>query len=275
MERLPFELMDNIFDLVSIPDVCSLCLLNHDWNRIASERLYRAPKIHNKKQLELFTTIHEKLQRHIQVLDLVPVHQYLTKDHLSQLEHVNNLRYLNLSKGAHISPDTILTLIKNNVFQLNTLLLANCTLTMDILRVIGEANHHQLKYLDLSNTMIKPCISIDSFHHLETMITSPMSSSQLIDLNLSYCAWVNSQTIENVASGLPQLQHITLRWCNQVKVDSIQALVRRLSKLHTIDLREIDSIETAEQLGFIILDHASSLKRILFTCKRTTIQVEL
>lgn len=271
MERLPFELMDKIFGLLSIEDICSFCLLNHDWNLVASSRLYRYPFLQSEKALQLFAVnITERLQKYIQVFDLTHVHQYTTDLIMSPLlDHATNLRHLDLSKCSNLSPNAILLLIQNNLQHLNTLSLANCILSTDILHYIGKATHSQLKFLDLSNTMIKPCASIDSSNHLDMMITSPSSSSKLVHLNLSYCAWVNSQTIENIANGLPHLEHVILQWCNQVKLKALHAMIQQLNNLKSIDLRHIDSIESKEQASGII-SHATSLEKILFTCKRAT-----
>lgn len=269
MERLPFELMDKIFSLLSTQDICSFCFLNHHWHLVASARLYRYPILQSEKTLQLFTeNTTEKQQKYIQVLDLTHVHQYVNDRIMSPLlDHVTNLRHLQLSKCSNLTPNTILLLIQNNLQHLSTLSLANCTLSTDILHYIGKANHSQLKFLDLSNTMIKPCTSIDSSNHLDMMITSPSSSSKLVHLNLSYCAWVDSQTVENIANGLPHLEHLILQWCNQVQVKALHTTVQQLNNLKSIDIQHIDSIESKEQ-ACGIFSHAASLKKVLFTCKR-------
>lgn len=275
MEYLPLELHNKIFDLLSIRDMCSLSELNQHWNRVASERLYRYPTLKNERALKLFTLITKQSQTYIQILDLSIVHQFITDNTLLPLSnHVTQLRHLDLSKSSRVSPCIILQFIQNNLNNLNTLLLANCTLSMDILKCIGKANHRRLKYLDLSNTMIKPCTSIDSSNHLDTMIISPTSLSQLIHLDLSYCGWVNHQTIENIANGLPQLEHIILQWCNQVKPTSIHIMVKRLVRLTCVDVRHIDSIENTDQVRNIVC-HSNSLKKVLFTCKRINAQIML
>jgi hypothetical protein len=275
MNRLPFELTDKIFDLLSATDISTLSLLNQHWHKIASSKLYRYPLIKNEKKLALFVKVSEKSQSYIQVLDLTSVHQYITDKQLSPLtKHVKNLKQLNLSKCIDLSPNIILSIIQINVYSLNALSLGNCTLTKDILHYIGKANQNRLKLLDLSNTMIKPCISIDSPNHLETMLLSPFSLSQLTHLDLSYCAWVDSQTVENISCGLPQLRDIVLQWCNQVKSKSIHTMVKRLTHLNSIDIRHIDAVTSIEH-AFGIMDHAVSLKKISFTssCKRTTAQI--
>lgn len=275
MNRLPFELTDKIFDLLSRKDICSLCLLNSYWHTIGSIKLYRYPLIQTEKELLLFKNISEKSQSYIQVLDFAPVHQHITDLIISPLlGHINNLKHLNLSKCIDLSPTTILPLIQNSAKYLDTLILADCTLSTEILRCIGEAIHYKLKKLNLSNTMIKPCIAIDTFNQLETMITLPRSSSQLIHLDLSYCAWVNSQTVENIAYGLPRLDHIILQWCNQVKPISIYVMVGKLGHLKSIDVRHIDSIGSTEQ-ALNIIDQTVSLKELLFTYKRTTAKILL
>lgn len=276
MNRLPFELTDKVFDLLPTSDICTLCSLNHDWNTIATIKLYRYPLLKTGKALALFvqqTT--EKSQNYIQVLDLTPVHQHVTDTCLSSLS-VKYLKHLNLSKCIDLSPTTILSVIHHNVDHLITLSLANCTLTSAILHNIGRANQQGLKRLDLSNTMIKPCISIDSPNHLETMLLEPFSDCQLTHLDLSYCTWVNSRTVENISFGLVKLEHLGLQWCNQVKLKSMHALAKRLKKLKSLDARHMDSIASMQD-AFGIMSYSRSLKKISFTssCKRTTAQIEL
>ncbi|KAI9262951.1 hypothetical protein EDC94DRAFT_584369 [Helicostylum pulchrum] len=268
MNRLPFELIENILSLLSTKDVCSLSLLNQHWNTIGSMKLYCRPSIQNEKKLILFTKISKKVQSYIRVLDFSSVHPFITNLRLSPLlQNSKNIKHLNLSKCIHLSPSNILELIKSNLRNLDTLILADCTLSMDILGCIGQANHYRLKILNLSNTMIKPCTAIDTCNHLEAMITSPFLSSQLIYLDLSYCSWVNSQTVENIAHGLPRLESIVLQWCNKVKPKSFKILIKNLKHLKSIDLRHIDSIGNSEQI-FSMIENATPLKKILFTHKR-------
>ncbi|KAI7890580.1 uncharacterized protein EV154DRAFT_246512 [Mucor mucedo] len=275
MNRLPFELTDKIFDLLSRNDICSLCQVNTYWHNIGSIKLYRYPIIQTRTQLNLFINISKKSKSHIRVLDFASVHQHTTDSILlSLLQHITNLNHINLSKCTGLSPTTILMSIHNNLESLNTLILADCTLTTDILTCIGKAIHYNLKKLNLSNTMIKPCVSIDTFNQLETMFTLPCSSSQLSYLDISYCAWVNNQTLENIAHGLPKLDHLLLQWCNQVKPISIHFLAEKLEHLKSIDLRHIDLIGSKEQ-ALDIIYHTASLKEILFTHKRTTAQILL
>lgn len=275
MNRLPFELSDKILDLVSRVDICSLCQVNSYWHNIGSIKLYRYPLIQTKKQLDLIINISKKSKSHIRILDLAPVHQYITDLILSSLlQHTTNLTQINLSKCTDLSPAAILMSIQNHAESLNTLILTDCTLTTDILSWIGKAIHFKLKKLNLSNTMIKPCVAIDTFNQLEMMFTLPCSSSQLNYLDLSYCAWVNSQTVENIAQGLPKLDHILLQWCNQIKPISIHFMAEKLEHLKSIDLRHIDLIGSREQ-ALDIIEHTASLKEILFTHKRTSTKILL
>lgn len=275
MNHLPFELTDKILDLVSRKDVCSICQVNSYWHTIGSIKLYRHPLIQTEKELVLFKNISQKSQSYIRILDFAPVYQHTTDLIVSPLlKHAKHLNHIDLSKCVDLSPITILTLIQNNTKYLNTLVLASCTLSTDILSCIGEAIHLKLEKLNISNTMIKPCVAVDTFNQLETMLTLPRSSSKLKYLDLSYCAWVNSQTIENIAHGLPKLDHIILQWCNQVKPVSIHSMVEKLGHLKSIDLRHIDLIGSREQ-ALDIIDHTSSLKELLFTYKRTTTQILL
>ncbi|KAI9269555.1 hypothetical protein EDC94DRAFT_373702 [Helicostylum pulchrum] len=273
MNCLPFELIEKIIDLLSTKDVCSLSLLSQYWNTIGSMKLYCHPSIQNEKKLILFTNISKKMQSYIRVLDFSSVHPFITNLMISPLlQNSKNIKHLNLSKCIHLSPSNILELIKNNLHNLDTLILADCTLSTDILDCIGQANHCKLKILNLNNTMIKPCTAIDTCNHLEAMITWPFLSSQLIYLDLSYCSWVNSQTVENIAHGLPRLENIVLQWCNKVKPKSFKIMIKNLKHLKSIDLRHIDSIANSEQI-FSMIENATSLKKILFTHKRVAAQI--
>lgn len=273
MDRLPFELIEKILGLLSTKDVCSLSLLNQHWNTIGSMKLYCHPIIQNEKKLILFTKISRKVQSYIRVLDFSLVHPFITSLTISPLvQNSKNIKHIDLSKCIRLSPNDILKLLKNNLHNLDTLILADCILSTDILDCIGQANHHKLKILNLSNTMIKPCTAIDTCNHLEAMITWPFLSSQLIYLDLSYCSWVNSQTVENIAHGLPRLESIILQWCNKVKPKSFKILIKNLKHLKSIDLRHIESIANSDEI-FGMMENATSLKKILFTHKRVTAQI--
>lgn len=276
MDRLPQELIEKILDLLSPRDICSFSQVNQDWHINGSMKLYYYPRIQNEKKLALFTTkITKTSQSYIRVLDFKNVQTYVT-DHviLPLLNNVCHLRHLDLSKCTNVSPNLLFQLVKNNMNQLDTLILADCILSTDILECIGKSNQSKLNILNLSNTMIKPCAAIDSCHPLESIINGKGSCSQLAYLDLSYCAWVNSQTVENIAIGLPQLEVIVLQWCNKVKPRSFKVLVSCLKYLKSIDLRHIDSVANEKDI-FEMVEEAKSLKKILFTCKRLTTQIML
>jgi hypothetical protein len=267
MNHLPLEIVNQIFDHVSSKDVCTICHLNSAWNVLGSQRLYKRPKIRTPDQFKKFITINQELQSYVQELDLSEVSRHVTDLSLTSFAHLSRLRCVNLSNCMQLSPKTIYQIIDKSLSTLNILLLANCKLSTDILSLIGLASHIRLMTLDLSNTMISPCISIDSAHHLDTMLTGPTESSQILYLDLSFCSWVERQTIKNISRALPKLRHIVLQWCNKLKLETILDLTRHLPHLDTVDIRNIDNIELMEQANEI-LDSSCSLKKIYFTNKR-------
>lgn len=273
MEKLPFELSIKVFNLLSTKDICEAACVDQYWNVIASSVLYRYPALNTIHQLYAFTQISEKAQSYVHYLDFTRIHEYATDKLFFHWQNLTNLKHLNLSKCTHLAPAAIFPLIQSNAYQLHTLLLANCTISNDILHWIGIATHHHLKFLDLSNTMIKPCASIDTANHLESMFdTTTIIKANLRHLDLSYCAWVNGQTVENIARSLPKLEYIILQWCNQIKLKSIGILVQKLGSLDTIDIRHIETIANTTQ-AFEIMDNAISLKKILFTYKTVSTEI--
>lgn len=273
MERLPLEITIKILDFLSTQELCLAAQIDPYWNMAVSSRLYKYPIIKTKKQLSDFTRISKSSQMYIQAWDAIYIHEHLFDKHFQSLPHLNNLNYINLSKCTHLSPAAILPLVKSSIYNLHTLILANCTLSNDILVWIGEATRHRLKYLDLSNTMIKPCVSIDTANHLDSMFDSLNTTApQLQHLNLSYCAWVNGQTIRNIAIGLPKLEKLVLQWCSQLSHKSIDFMVQQLVNLTTIDIRYVETIGSSEQ-AIQILERAVSLKKVLFTYRTISTEV--
>ncbi|KAI9483707.1 MAG: hypothetical protein EXX96DRAFT_537020 [Benjaminiella poitrasii] len=196
-----------------------------------------------------------KNQSYIQYLDLSYAHEYVTdrcfinnKDEFL-LKYMTNLKYINLSKCTRLSPTVIFLLVKHNAHGLHTLVLASCKISNDVLKWIGQANQHQLKFLNLENTMIRPCKAIDTSNHLESMLVdNSRNTAQLRYINLSFCTWVSSQTIENIARGLPKLEYVVLQWCNQIKLRTIIMMAKQLQFLNTIDVQHIDTIHDRKQL---------------------------
>ncbi|KAL9550739.1 hypothetical protein MBANPS3_004589 [Mucor bainieri] len=259
MEKLPFEISIKLFSLLSTRDLCEATCVDQHWNVVASSVLYKYPALHTPRQLSSFARITDRVQSHVHYFDLS--------------QHLTGLKHINLSKCIHLTPAAIYPLIQLNAHQLHTLILANCTISNDILHWIGKATRHHLQFLDLSNTMIKPCVSIDTANHLDSMFdTTTIIKANLRHLDLSYCTWVNGQTVENIAQCLPNLEHIILQWCSQIKLKSIDILVQKLGCLDTMDIRHIETIANATQ-AFGIMQNALSLKKILFTYK--TISTEI
>lgn len=273
MERLPFEISIKLFSLLSTRDLCEATCVNQHWNVAASSILYKCPLLQTPRQLSLFAQIADRAQAHVHHLDLTRVYEHATDKMFLRLHYLTHLKHINLSKCTHLTPAAIYPLIQSNAYQLHTLILANCTISNDILHWIGKATRHHLQFLDLSNTMIKPCVSIDTANHLDSMFdTTTIIKANLRHLDLSYCTWVNGQTVENIAQCLPNLEHIILQWCNQIKLKSIDILVQKLGCLDTIDIRHIETIANTTQ-ACVIMENALSLKKILFTYK--TISTEI
>ncbi|CEG67545.1 hypothetical protein RMATCC62417_03956 [Rhizopus microsporus] len=269
MERLPFEVNENILSRLDKKDLCSFALVNSYWRFISYQVLYKYPKVLTKEQLYKFSTITAYAQSFVRVLNLTPVHQYIT-DRLFQesLQHLDHLRQIHLDQCTHLSPFVIHSLVQKNLMTMDSLSLADCKLSKDILALIGKACQYRLTSLDLSNTMIQPCLSIDSSHHLEDMLR--LSSSRLLHLDLSYCTWVDSLTVKNIARGLPKLQRIILQWCSQIREDAILDMVQQLINLTTIDVRNIETFGTTEQIEHL-MSKGSSLKKVMFTYKRSCV----
>ncbi|KAI8642266.1 hypothetical protein BD408DRAFT_416812 [Parasitella parasitica] len=273
MEKVPVEISTTILDLLSTADLCEAACVDQHWNLLASSVLYRYPALNSAHQLYSFSKVSEKTQSHVQNLDFSRIHQHVTDKLLISWRQLSNLKCVNLSKCTHLTPAAILPLIRANTYHLHTLILANCTISNDILRWIGKATCQHLKFLDLSNTMIKPCASIDTANHLDSMFDSTaLIKADLRHLDLSYCTWVDGRTVENIAHSLPKLECVVLQWCNQIKPKSIDILVQNLSLLDTIDIRHVETIASAVQ-ACEIMDNAVSLRKIRFTHK--TISTEI
>ncbi|KAI8888383.1 hypothetical protein K501DRAFT_151413, partial [Backusella circina FSU 941] len=239
---LPLEIINQIFDHLSSNDLCTITRLNSTWHIFGSQRLYKHPKIGTLDQFKKFIIINQELQSYIHELDLTEVSHYVTDTSLASLVHLSHLRCVNLSNCMQLSPNTIHQVIHKSLPTLHKLLLANCKLSTDILSLVGRASHLHLMTLDLSNTMISPCIAIDSAHHLDSMLTGPIDSSEIVYLDLSFCSWVERQTVMNIARALPKLKHIVLQWCNKLKLETMLDLTRHLTYLETVDIRNIHGI---------------------------------
>lgn len=277
MERLPFEISIKLFSLLSTRDLCEATCVDQHWHVVASSVLYKYPLLQTPRQIFLFAQITARVQLHVHHLDLSQVYEHVTDALFLHLQHLTHLKHINLSKCIQLTPAVIYPLIQRNACQLHTLILANCTISNNILHWIGQATRRHLQFLDLSNTMIKPCVSIDTANHLDSMFDTTTTNTisnkaNLRHLDLSYCTWVNGQTVENIAHCLPNLEHIILQWCNQIKLKSIDILVQKLGCLDTIDIRHIETIANTTQ-AFGIMENALSLKKILFTYK--TIPTEI
>ncbi|CEP09083.1 hypothetical protein [Parasitella parasitica] len=273
IEKLPVEISTTVLDLLSTADLCEAACVDHCWNLLASSVLYRYPALNSVHQLYSFTQISEKEQSCVQNLDFSRIYQHVADKLLVSWRRLSNLKCVNLAKCTYLTPAAILPLIQSNICHLHTLVLANCTISNAVLHWIGQATRQNLKFLDLSNTMIKPCASIDAANHLDSMLDSTtVTKADLRHLDLSFCTWVDGRTVENIAHCLPKLECVILQWCNQIKLKSINILVQNQNSLGTIDIRHTETIESIEQASEI-MENAASLKRIMFTYKTTSTEI--
>ncbi|KAG0184914.1 hypothetical protein DFQ28_010258 [Apophysomyces sp. BC1034] len=204
------------------------------------------------------------LQQHITVLDLSSVRQYVTDDHLERLRKCTRVRKVNLSNCNNTSSSAIhklLLLCASNGTTLEAVHLANCHLSTETLGVLGQA--HGLRTLDLTNTMIRPCASMDTPHHLETMLGHSAQPLMLEVLNLSYCSWVDDETLQNITNGLPHLRRLELCWCHRVSDATILYLVQNLTRLEMIGLRHL--VTVGLQMAWTLLNANSNLTTIDFS----------
>ncbi|KAI9259395.1 hypothetical protein BY458DRAFT_577050 [Sporodiniella umbellata] len=269
MDCLPFEIYEKIWSRLCREDLCSSALVNSQWRHMSYGMLYKRPNINTKEQLDMFSKISSFAQSFVRVLSFKNTHQHINDKILQgPLQHLNCLEKIDFGQCIQLSSSTINTIIQKNLRSVNSVSLSDCRISKDTLILIGEACQHKLISLDLSNTMIQPCSSIDSSNHLEDLIGIP--SPKLRFLDLSYCTWVNNLTVKNIGYGLPALQHIVLQWCSHIKADAITEMVKQLMCLNTMDIRNIESIGTSEQVEDFV-NEGLSLKKIMFTYKRSAV----
>ncbi|KAI8391355.1 uncharacterized protein BYT42DRAFT_556600 [Radiomyces spectabilis] len=273
LDCLPMELIDKILGKLSMMEYAALIHVNRTWYAIALQWLYHTPRIESERQIDQFVNVSGRALQHVIELDLTAVSQFVRDDHLIQLseKQCNRLRVLRLS-NCNVSPEAINRLLRLSVNVLQTVLLSNCNLSSETLETLGQASVHHLRTLDLSNTMIRPCATFDAPNHLEPMTKGYFPrDNQLVELDLSYCSWVDNQTLKNVFVGLPSIQRLSLCWCHLLEYLSIFHLVRNLTQLHIIDLRFINAISCAA--AYALLEANANLSQVLFTHRLKPSQV--
>ncbi|KAF7723911.1 hypothetical protein EC973_001534 [Apophysomyces ossiformis] len=284
-ECFSIEILDIILNYLGNSDLCALCCVNWVWRCIIIPRLYGIPRLDTQQRLHQFVskTHGTILQQQITVLDFSMVRQYVTDDHMEKLGNCSSIRCLNLSNCSRLSSSAIhkfLSFLGGNNRTLEVVQLANCHLSEKTLAILGQMSG--LRRLDLTNTMIRPCVSMDTTHHLGQMLLTPNTRCcRLENLDLSYCRWVDDRTLQNIAHGLPRLRRIDLCWCHRVSYTSILYLVQTLSRLEQIDLRHLDMIgvEMAwklfhANLSLVTIDFSSRLRTARLIRQNYVISVE-
>ncbi|KAI7851667.1 hypothetical protein BDC45DRAFT_515539 [Circinella umbellata] len=100
--------------------------------------------------------------------------------------------------------------------------------------------------------MVLPCHAIDTPNHLENLIEP--NHSKLQELNIGGCNWVDSQTVTNIAYGLPKLIRLGLFRCEQVQFTSCLNIVHQLVYLKHLNLQHIPGINSKEK-AMLLLNH--------------------
>ncbi|KAI9488519.1 hypothetical protein BDB00DRAFT_847625 [Zychaea mexicana] len=141
-------------------------------------------------------------------------------------------------------------MIKRSIHNLRTVILTNCKLDMETLDLLRLASRKHLSKLDLSGTMVLPCHAIDTPNHLENLIEPGLS--QLRDLNVGGCNWVDSHTVTNIGRGLPRLVRLNLFWCDQVCFTTCLNMVRRLGHLRHLNLQHIPAVSSKDKAMLLL-----------------------
>lgn len=243
MDRLPAELMDRVVQELSLPDMYHLASTNLLWYQHCLSRMYaNPPLINNKRRHDLFFkhTSH-RTQQHIRHLRVDP--SLITNEQLGQLTGCTGLTTLDLSYCKHINSDSLNKVLTSCMISIQRICLVDGKLAQSSLALLGHASRYfQLRSLDLSNTMISPCGSIDTPHHLDSMIIMGASSA-LHELDLSYCSWVDDTTLSNITLGLPLLKFLRLRFCHQLSDLAIKGMVQHLKQISAVDVAHIPGID--------------------------------
>ncbi|CDH50172.1 predicted protein [Lichtheimia corymbifera JMRC:FSU:9682] len=243
MDALPPELIDSVLEHLSQAQRAQASAVSRRWHSVINPRLYHAPDITTLKQLDqLVGNDLSSCRSLISILDLSKVREHVTDKHIAAFSQYP-LYSLNLSKCHHISASALNQLLQTSIQTLQTALLNHCRLDTESLELLRQAN---LIRLDLSGTMLLPCHAIDTPHHLETLMDP--ARSQLRVLHVAGCNWVDSITVTNIAQGFPRLTHLSLFWCDQIKVAScLETLLLRLPDLRYLDLQHVPAIPDAQQ----------------------------
>lgn len=280
MDTLPVEIVDIVLNYLAPSDLASACSVSRTWLHIISPRLYRRPALRTHKQLELFANNSSRLHAHVVRLDLRRVGDYVTDTTAAQLVRCSSVQHMDLSGCKALSSHGIDTLLRTSITSVSSVLLASCSLSQTTLDILRRASTTaQLQTLNLSNTKISPCWSIDASNDLNCLVAG-VASNRITRLDLSYCAWVSDSTLENLGLGMPRLEWLSLRWCQDVSQLAAEKLVGRLRNLRYLDARCIPAIAESQVVAFFN-DHPSleecifSKKRCAMTARRSTEAFEI
>ncbi|CAO3642598.1 unnamed protein product [Cunninghamella echinulata] len=276
MDQLPLEIVEMILEKLFISDLCQLCLLSHQWYGYSISRIYACPQLDDSKRHGLFfETTTPKTQVYIRKLSFLPT--LISNKQLQQLNGCTNLISLQLSHCQHLTPNTLNILLEACVTSIQEVNFMDNQLDQKTLYWLGQASsNYQLCKLNLSNTMIRPCQFIDVPYDLHSMIfnnnnnnnvmNNRMMNNQniLMDLDLSYCNWVDDSTLLNVAEALPLLKSIRLRWCQKLSEMAIIIMVKRLKYLSDVDICHVSSINRPSKANQL-LNINPFIKKIFFT----------
>ncbi|KAI8147981.1 hypothetical protein BJV82DRAFT_313504 [Fennellomyces sp. T-0311] len=247
MHTLPPELVNSIYSHLTQHDLVSLSLVCHAWSAATLPRLYRLPRITSLNQLTRFSKCTRFLHL-VSVLDLSTVSRHVTDKHLRL---PMSLSQINLSDCDKVSTHVMNALIRCSTHTLQSAVLINCKLNLETLDLLRQASRTRLTQLDLSGTMVLPCHAIDTPNHLEHLIEPELS--QLQDLNLAGCNWVDSRTVANIGRGLPRLERLSLFWCDQVDFATCLQAVQQLACLRHLDLQHVPAVSSKDD-ALLLLD---------------------
>ncbi|OAD77841.1 hypothetical protein PHYBLDRAFT_60970 [Phycomyces blakesleeanus NRRL 1555(-)] len=249
LTKLPVELLENILQRLSSKDLCELNHTNQLIGQIALVTLYRSPVIKTIEQLEALSTVSPSKLQIVSELNLEHVGFSIKDFHLQELNQCNRLRILNLT-NCKASSSAINQILLPSLKYLQTVILNNCALELTTLQLLGQAGQHTLLDLDLSSVVLKPCRNFDETNDLDALVNLPLPST-LVTINLSYCRWVRSSTLENIARNCPRIRYLGLRWCGMIHFTTLRLAIMLLPNLRTMDTMHMSAIthhDTAERL---------------------------
>jgi hypothetical protein len=265
---LPVELLQIIFknfdrqaDLSIFSRVC------RQWNCVATSILYHSPSLESERQLKLYCNSSEVARSFVQLLDLSPVSHWLTDETLAALtphdqnyETNKSIQYLGFANCNRLSYQAIYAFLQSCCLgrRLREVVLANCLMSDQILSLLSGS--HSVRQLNICNTMIQPCVDVETTHCLGPFAKA---CENLQELDMSYCAWVDKHTMDTILR-LRNLRKLSIRWCHRVPLQSIFHLVQHLPMLNYLDVRHVNSVNHPDIIR-LVLYLRPSLTEVYFT----------